>query len=229
MAPSSPRRPRPGSATPKGRPRPPAPRPGRGPAGRRPLLAALVATVLVLIGGWAAMSVGSDDAEASCRGASADLRLTAPSEVGTLPLDDSQIANADTIVRTAMRTGRSPQAATLALATAMQESALLNIDHGDEAGPDSRGLFQQRLQFYDHIDVMDPAEATEAFLDGLDDVPGWQDLPPADAIQSVQRSAHPHLYADWVGPARGWTDALWSYAEACALPGVTSTATTAAS
>ena len=101
----------------------------------------------------------------------------------------------------------------------MQESALLNVDHGDAAGPDSRGLFQQRLQFYGDIDVMDPASATRAFLDRLDTVSGWQSMPPAKAIQSVQRAAHPEMYAAWVGPAQDWADALWAQAQACPTAG----------
>ena len=114
------------------------------------------------------LSLTESGAEPRCRGAWADLRLTSPSDIGTIRLDGSQVGNADTIVRTTMATGRTRQAATIALATAMQESALLNLDHGDEAGPDSRGLFQQRLQFYGDVDVMDPASATRAFLDRLD-------------------------------------------------------------
>jgi hypothetical protein len=189
-----------------------APAPRRVPG---PVLALLVAALVLVVGAWGFVALTEEGSSAACLDAADALDLTAPSDIGTIPLDDAQIGNADTIVRTAMATGRSRQAATLAVATAMQESALLNIDHGDEAGPDSRGLFQQRLQFYGHIDVMDPAEATKAFLDHLDDVPGWGTMAPADAIQSEQRSAHPHLYAEWIGPAGGWVDAIWSHAEAC--------------
>ncbi len=167
------------------------------------------------MGAWAWWALAGDQAAASCRGPSRDLHLTAPSEVGTIPLDDSQVANADTIVRTAIATGRTRQAAVIAVTTAMQESALLNLDHGDEAGPDSRGLFQQRPRFYPGVDVMDPASATRAFLGRLDAVPGWSTMPPAEAIQSVQRAAYPDLYERWVGPASGWVDSLWGYAESC--------------
>ena len=182
-----------------------------------PVVIVLIASVLAIVVAWALASTSEEDAaEASCRGAAHDLRLTSPSDIGTIPLDRTQIANADTIVRTTMATGRTPQAATVALATAMQESALLNLDHGDEAGPDSRGLFQQRLQFYGDVDVRDPASATRAFLDRLDAVPDWTTMPPAEAIQSVQRAAHPELYGEWIAPAQGWTDALWTYAGSCA-------------
>ena len=182
-----------------------------------PVVIVLVASVLAIVVAWAlAARTDEETAVGGCRGAAHDLRLTSPSDIGTIPLDRTQVANADTIVRTTMATGRTPQAATVALATAMQESALLNLDHGDEAGPDSRGLFQQRLQFYGDVDVMDPASATRAFLDRLDMVPGWTTMPPDEAIQSVQRAAYPELYAEWIPPATTWTDALWSYAESCA-------------
>jgi len=184
-----------------------------------PVLAVLVASVLVVVVAWAVIAVTEQDASATCRGAARDLRLMAPSDIGTIRLDRSQVGNADTIVRTTMATGRTRQAATVALATAMQESALLNVDHGDEAGPDSRGLFQQRLQFYGGVDVMDPASATQAFLDRLDRVTGWQTMAPSEAIQSVQRAAYPEMYAGWVGPAEGWTDTLWTYAESCPSAG----------
>ena len=191
------------------------------PSSRRvpnPVLVVLGVAVLVLLVGWTVASVGGTTggaAEAPCQGAAHDVHLTSPSDIGTIPLDRSQVTNADTIVRTTMATGRTPTAATIALATAMQESALLNLDHGDDAGPDSRGLFQQRLQFYGDVDVMDPAAATRAFLDRLDRVPGWESMEPHDAIQSVQRAAYPELYADWIDPATGWADRLWAYAEAC--------------
>lgn len=184
-----------------------------------PLLAALVASLVVVLGAWGYVALTEGDAAATCQGASRDLTLMAPSDIGPIRLDRSQVGNADTIVRTTMATGRTPQAATIALATAMQESALLNLDHGDEAGPDSRGLFQQRLQFYGDVDVMDPASATRAFLDRLDTVAGWSTMPPAQAIQSVQRAAYPEMYAAWIGPAQDWSDALWVHAESCPTAG----------
>ncbi len=193
--------------------------------GLPPGLIALLTITVLLVGGWALYSDDSNQqtvtAEPGCQRVATDLELTTPSDIGTIPLADVQIENADIIVRTAMATGRTRTAATIALATAMQESALLNIAHGDEAGPDSRGLFQQRLQFYGDVDVMDPASATTAFLDRLDAVSGWQDLAPHEAIQSVQRAAYPELYAGWIDPAAIWTDALWTRAETCAARATT--------
>jgi hypothetical protein len=194
--------------------------------GASPALLSLVTATVAVVGVWAALAtVDLADAERSesatsgratptC--AAATPPLTTPSQIGTIPLSRTQIENAETIVATAFDTGRTPDAATIALATAMQESTLLNVPHGDEVGPDSRGLFQQRLRYFGHIDVMDPIEATTAFLDQLDDVDGWEELPPHEAIQTVQRAAHPERYADWIEPAREWTEQLWPRAATCA-------------
>jgi murein DD-endopeptidase MepM/ murein hydrolase activator NlpD len=113
-------------------------------------------------------------------------RPTAP--VGTL--DTEQSTNAAIIVTT-VRTefpvdGR--RSATIALTTALQESSLRNLDHGDAAGPDSRGLFQQRLQFYPDVNPLDPADATRGFIRRLHRVADWSTRRPTSAvIVEVQR------------------------------------------
>ncbi|WP_328522669.1 hypothetical protein [Kribbella sp. NBC_00359] len=77
----------------------------------------------------------------------------------------------------------------IAVMTAMTESALRNVDHGDAAGPDSRGLFQQR-DSWGPLDVrMDPAGAAGLFYAALVNVPGWTSMEPWKAAQAVQRSA----------------------------------------
>ena len=79
----------------------------------------------------------------------------------------------------------------------MQESKLRNIGHGDQAGPDSRGLFQQRpSQGWGSEDqVMDPYYAVNAFYDALVKIPDYESLEITDAAQRVQRSAYPRAYA----------------------------------
>jgi hypothetical protein len=79
----------------------------------------------------------------------------------------------------------------------MQESKLRNIDHGDQAGPDSRGLFQQRPSqgWGTEEQIMDPFYATNAFYDALVKIPGYESMEITDAAQRVQRSAFPTAYA----------------------------------
>ena len=56
-------------------------------------------------------------------------------------LSTDQAANAATITAVAVRRELPPRAVTIALATALQESKLNNVEYGDR---DSVGLFQQR-------------------------------------------------------------------------------------
>ncbi|MEU6355344.1 heavy metal transporter [Streptomyces sp. NPDC047072] len=105
-----------------------------------------------------------------------------------------QTVNAATI--TAVGTGRGlpERAVAIALATALQESGLRNIRHGDR---DSLGLFQQRpSQGWGRPEqILDPAYAAGAFYKHLVKVRGYQELPLTVAAQKVQRSGYPEAYA----------------------------------
>ncbi|MCH0564115.1 MULTISPECIES: heavy metal transporter [unclassified Streptomyces] len=105
-----------------------------------------------------------------------------------------QAVNAATIA--AVGTGRDlpERAVTIALATALQESGLRNIDHGDR---DSLGLFQQRPSqgWGTPRQIMDPTYAAGAFYQHLVKVPGYTGLPLTVAAQRVQRSGYPEAYA----------------------------------
>lgn len=85
----------------------------------------------------------------------------------------------------------------IALATARQESKIRNISYGDTAGPDSRGLFQQRPSqgWGTEEQVMDPWYASDRFYQELESVPNYQSLSVTEAAQAVQRSAYPDAYA----------------------------------
>lgn len=101
----------------------------------------------------------------------------------------------------AVRRGLPPRAATIALATAYQESGIRNLDYGDR---DSLGLFQQRpSQGWGTVaEIMDPVYATNAFYDALIEVPGWQTGDINDTAQAVQRSGVPEGYRKHEGNAR---------------------------
>ncbi|MGO4190780.1 hypothetical protein AB4Y67_03830 [Arthrobacter sp. YAF17] len=129
---------------------------------------------------------------------------------GSAELATDQAANAGLITAVAVRRGLPARAASIALATAMQESKIRNISHGDQAGPDSRGLFQQRpSQGWGTTEqVMDPYHASNAFYDALVKVPGYQTLDITDAAQRVQRSAYPDAYAQHEVMARAFASSL---------------------
>ena len=125
-------------------------------------------------------------------------------------LSTDQAANAALITAVAVRRGLPARAASIALATSMQESKLRNIGHGDQAGPDSRGLFQQRPSqgWGTTAQVMDPYHASNAFYDALVEVSGYESLDITVAAQRVQRSAYPEAYAQHEVMARAFASAL---------------------
>jgi cell wall-associated NlpC family hydrolase len=116
-------------------------------------------------------------------------------------LTAAQAGNADVIVSATMSAaGESTLAARIALMTAMTESDLYNLDHGEQ---DSLGLFQQRPSqgWGTPAQLMDPVYATDAFVTHLLAVPGWQKMAPWLAAQAVQRSADSdgsNYEANWV-------------------------------
>lgn len=125
-------------------------------------------------------------------------------------LAPDQAVYASLITAVAVQRGLPPRAASIALATAMQESKLRNIGHGDQAGPDSRGLFQQRPSqgWGTEAQVMDPYYAVNAFYDALVKVPGYESLEITDAAQRVQRSAFPTAYAEHEDMGRSFASGL---------------------
>src|SRR6478752_5974491 len=93
----------------------------------------LVLVVAVGIGGYLGVQgVVKNFGGPSCRAVASGQEVTFTPE---------QMANAATITAVAVRRGLPARAATIALATAIQESKLRNIRFGDR---DSLGLFQQR-------------------------------------------------------------------------------------
>ncbi|MEU8954326.1 heavy metal transporter [Streptomyces sp. NPDC048518] len=105
-----------------------------------------------------------------------------------------QAENAATVAVAGTSRGMPERAVTIALATALQESGLRNITHGDR---DSLGLFQQRPSqgWGDARHIMDPAYSAGRFYAHLAEVPGYSRLPLTVAAQRVQRSGFPQAYA----------------------------------
>lgn len=133
-----------------------------------------------------------------------------------------QAANAALISAVAVRRGMPARAATIGLATAIQESKLRNIDYGDR---DSLGLFQQRPSqgWGTPEQVTDPLYATNAFYDGLAQVEGYETMEVTAAAQEVQRSGFPDAYADHEPQGRAFASALTGFSAGtldCRLRGV---------
>ena len=130
------------------------------------------------------------------------------------PLNDERRTNAQIIVNVGREMGISDYGIVIALATAMQESSLRNINWGDR---DSVGLYQQRPSSgWGTVEqIMDPAHATRLFFGGpnnpnagktrgLLDISGWESMTLTVAAQRVQISAYPDAYAKWEPSAWAW-------------------------
>ncbi len=138
----------------------------------------------------------------------------APANGAVTPLTEEMAANARLIIRTGQRLGVPDRGIVIALAAAMQESGLRNLDHGDR---DSLGLFQQRPStgWGTPARILDPVHAAELFYGGpgnpnagrtrgLLDIPNWQSMTVTQAAQAVQISAFPDGYAKWESSAWSW-------------------------
>jgi hypothetical protein len=132
---------------------------------------------------------------------------TAEVDGHTVEVDLEQAENAALITAISIERGLPARAASIALATAFQESKLYNIDYGDR---DSVGLFQQRpSQGWGSVEQLtDPVYATHAFYDALAKVDGYREMEITEAAQAVQRSAYPAAYADHEQDGRALASAL---------------------
>ncbi|WP_371602234.1 C40 family peptidase [Streptomyces sp. NBC_01220] len=113
-------------------------------------------------------------------------------------MDDpaEQVPNAKTIQATGVAMSIPARGQIVALATALQESGLRNLNYGDR---DSLGLFQQRPSqgWGTANEILDPVHSSTKFYEGLQKVSGWQSLSITQAAQAVQRSGLPDAYAKW--------------------------------
>lgn len=126
---------------------------------------------------------------------------------GVVTLAADQMANAATIAAVGISRQLPDLAVTIALATSLQESELVNLSGGDR---DSVGLFQQRpSQGWGSAEsIGDPRYASNAFYNSLERIRGWQDMRVTEAAQAVQRSAFPEAYDKWVDEAAVLSEAL---------------------
>ncbi|MFJ3212732.1 C40 family peptidase [Streptomyces flaveolus] len=124
-----------------------------------------------------------------------------------LDLPAEQVPNAQTIVATGISLNVPKKGQIIALATAMQESRLRNLNYGDR---DSLGLFQQRPSqgWGSAQQIRDPTYASEQFYKHLLKVDGWQQMTVTQAAQAVQKSGLPDAYAQWENLATALQSAI---------------------
>ncbi len=144
--------------------------------------------VLLAVAGYLAVQYLTGSAAPRCR------VVSGKGDGASYEFTPEQAANAATISAVGTTRGMPERAVTIALATALQESGLRNIEHGDR---DSLGLFQQRPSqgWGTSRQIMDPTYAAGVFYEHLAKVPDYTQLPLTVAAQQVQRSGYPEAYA----------------------------------
>ncbi|NSX36531.1 CHAP domain-containing protein [Pseudarthrobacter oxydans] len=137
-----------------------------------------------------------------------------------------QLKNAAAIMRAGKALDLSLRGQMISVMVSLGESGLRVLDYGDEPGPDSRGLFQQRDNgaWGSYADRMDPAISATNFIKALQKSEGWELLEPTIAGNKVQRNADPYHYEKyWPGAVKlvqALSDGEYSLEGSdCAIPG----------
>jgi LysM repeat protein len=164
-----------------------------------------------------AAAVASTTSKPSKSSKPADETTSAAAKAPKVTLDREQVKSVKTIISVGRKRGVPDKGIAIALATAMVESWLRNLDYGTH---DSLGLFQQRPStgWGTPSQVRDPRRSAAVFFGGrsdpnrtatrgLLDIPGWRDMDFGAAAQSVQISAYPHRYGLWEKQAYAWLEA----------------------
>ncbi|MEU3333305.1 M23 family metallopeptidase [Glutamicibacter creatinolyticus] len=108
-----------------------------------------------------------------------------------------QLVNAAHIITAGEDLGLNARDQTIGVMTAMGESSLRVINYGDEAGPDSRGLFQQRDNWGPLEDRMDPYKSATMFFEAMvRNVPDAEreSVPPTLVAHRTQINQDPYHY-----------------------------------
>ncbi|MEU3454137.1 M23 family metallopeptidase [Micromonospora sp. NPDC006766] len=133
---------------------------------------------------------------------------------------DGQLRNAAIIIKVGQDMHVPARGWVIALATAMQESALRNLANsavpaslalpheGVGSDHDSLGLFQQRPGWGSVQQRMTPSYTARKFYEKMLKVPNWQQRPLTVVAQQVQVSAFPDAYAKHEDLAGRIVDAL---------------------
>ncbi|TYB35542.1 M23 family metallopeptidase [Micromonospora sp. AP08] len=185
-----------------------------------------VLTLLCCVGGAGAFlltELGGDQKDGVLAGLNCDpayqVNLT-----GDMPrfteYGEGQLRNAAVIIKVGQDMKVPPRGWVIALATAMQESALRNLANstvptslalpheGVGADHDSLGLFQQRPGWGSVEQRMTPSYTARKFYEKMVRVRDWQHRPLTVVAQRVQVSAFPDAYAKHEDLAGRIVDAL---------------------
>lgn len=177
-----------------------------------PLVAA-GAVPLLVIGGVLASLLFTSSAQAACNPAGGAGVVVDPATVpqgSVAGYSGEQLVNAAYVLRAGADLGLGVRDQTIGVMTAMGESSLRVIDYGDTAGPDSRGLFQQRDNgaWGSYADRMDPYISSTNFFRAMMRLNGRDTLAPTIVAHRTQHNADPYHYEKYWDPAVAVVEAL---------------------
>jgi hypothetical protein len=175
---------------------------------RKSLIGAVVVALLAAGSWWGLAQLGGHSPE---HGTAVTCPSASPVTVGRIVVPAGPIAGfcqpqlvmAAHIMNAARAQGIGVHTQAVGVMTAIGETGLRNLDYGDAAGPDSRGLFQQRDNgaWGSLADRMNPYTAASNFFRKLVTVDGWKTMPPTLLAHAVQVNSDANYYAQY------WTEA----------------------
>ncbi|ROR66492.1 hypothetical protein [Agrococcus jenensis] len=160
----------------------------------RGIVLGVVGLALVLLLAWIMTRPDADPVRQT-----ATVEGGVPGPVGSW--SGAQLEHAAIVMRAGRDLGMSERDVQVAVMTAMGESSLRVLDRGDDAGPDSRGLFQQRDPWGPYEVRMDAYGSAVLFYRALAEVGGRDAMEPTLVAHAVQINRDPNHYARW------WDDA----------------------
>lgn len=195
------------------------------------IVPAVVVALFLAAVGFFAVSTASESADSGSSNVCPSAESVNPIGSASTPVagySGVQLENAVVVMKAGADLGISRRGQTIAVMVAMGESSLTVLDHGDEAGPDSRGLFQQRGNgsWGSLEDRMDPYRSATSFYRALINVPGWETEEPTLAAHAVQRNADPYHYEKYWTPAEEVVAALAGEVAGTAVFGTSTTGQT---
>lgn len=196
------------------------------------VVAAVIALPMVIVLGLvlAITSLEGGKANACAPSAAGTVNVAAiPAGANVAGFGAESLGYAAAIIRAASTMQLPAAAQVLGVQTAIGESTLQNLTYGDGAiNPDgsvadSIGLFQQQSSWGTVEERMDPPTAARLFFERLVNVPGWEQLEPSIAINSVQINADPYYYVPFRAASTEIVDYLAELgggsSSACSVPG----------
>lgn len=173
--------------------------------GLRSVIAVGMTGLFIALGGAVALSSGT-----GCTATQIDIAAVSGLDTTVAGFAGDQLVNAAQIMNAATVAGLPQQAQIIGVTTAIGESSLRNLTHGDDlqgvTNPDgtltsSLGLFQQQAWWGSAQDRLDPARSSAMFFGHLAQVPDWTKLTPTGAAHAVQINSDPDFYTPFVKPA----------------------------